>query len=86
MLLFVGVFLLRGTPWILTYAGAVGSCVSGAVLITIAKLPLLRRGILFSFGSRRLPFGRCRRLYRRGWRLVAAGAGLAGLMVACSHP
>lgn len=81
LVVFFCAFFLRGTPWLVAYAGAMGLCMVGAAFITAAKLPLLRRGVLGSFGSRRLPFGRCRRLYRLGWRLVASGAVVTSLLL-----
>ncbi len=86
MLLVFWAFTLRGSAWLFVYAGAVALCGLGAVLITLAKLSLLRRRVFLSFGTRRLPFGRCRRLYRRGWLLVAMGTGFAVLLLACSRP
>jgi len=60
---------LMGVPWIFCYAATLVVAGIGIITILYAKLPLYRRGILFTFGSATIPEER-RRYYRWGYRCV----------------
>jgi hypothetical protein len=66
---------LTGTEWICCYIIALSIAAVGASLIFIAKIPLYRRRMFFTFGSRALPEQR-RPFYRWGYRCVAFAIAL----------
>jgi len=66
---------LTGMEWIRCYVSALVIAAVGVALIFIAKLPLYRRRMFFTFGSRALPEPR-RPFYRWGYRCVAFAIAL----------
>ena len=66
----------RGWPWIAAYSVAISIIAFGGTLIFRAKLPAYRQKRFFTFGTRVLPRDVVP-LYRRGWRFVFIGSGIA---------
>jgi hypothetical protein len=83
---FAGMFLsswlfqLRQWHWVIAYCCALLIAMVGALYLFRAKLPLFRRGLLFTFGSRQLPPSSLP-LYRRGRWLSIIGVLLASMLL-----
>jgi hypothetical protein len=74
---------LRGSDWIVAYAGSLVMSLVGAVMIFLAKLPLYRKRLYFTTGARLLSDS-SRLLYHRGLRLSLVGITLSIILIAVS--
>src|SRR4051812_10145297 len=59
---------LSGEPWLWFFFVAFALMIFGGGLISYAKLPVYRSGLLFTFGFKSVPV-RLQAVYRRGWRM-----------------
>ena len=77
-------FALQGRAWIASFYGGVSIAIAGALILFYAKLPLLRQGILLSFGSQALPPS-SRKLYRWAYALILTGCSAMILLIVISR-
>ncbi len=72
---------LHAPAWLLLLGVSFAFILSGAALITWAKLPAYRSGRFFTFGVKSVP-GDLARHYKWGWRLFLFGVALSlGLLL-----